>query len=173
MLVASSLCLLAMLAATTGPLEPNSRRLADLQLKAAAADVRPNILLIMADDLDAADQDSERLKIMPNTKSLLVDHGASFINHVAASPVCGPSRSSFLLARYPHNAGIKANGDGPSLNDFLSKANNSLGKWLSDAGYYTSFHGKYVNGAEDQVPSGWTHWNGFTHGRTTTSVQLV
>ena len=31
--------------------------------------------------------------------------GIYFENHVAAVPICGPSRSSLLLSKFPHNNG--------------------------------------------------------------------
>ena len=69
---------------------------------------RPNFILIMADDLDF-DYKQDRLTVMPHLLSVR-DSGAQFLNHVAAHPVCGPSRSSYLAGRYPHNTGYKFNG---------------------------------------------------------------
>ena len=37
-----------------------------------------------------------------------------------------------------------------------------MGSWLTQAGYYTAFLGKYVNSMECDVPSGWRHWGGLT-----------
>ena len=70
------------------------------------------------------------------------------------------SRSSLLLGRYPHNTGYVANSDQASTAAFLKQANHTTGKWLTDAGYYTAFFGKYVNGCEGSVPSGWSYWGG-------------
>ena len=120
----------------------------------------PNIAWIMADDLDN-DWKDDRLTYMPHLSGRLRDEGALFEHHVAAQPVCGPSRSSLLLGRWPHNTGYVANGDLDSIAAFVSQHNKSVGKWLSDAGYYTAFHGKYVNSCEAHVPSGWSHWGGF------------
>lgn len=66
---------------------------------AAVASARPNIVLILADDLDF-DYKQDRLAIMPNLKRLR-EEGLHLVNHVAAQPVCGPSRSSLLAGRYP------------------------------------------------------------------------
>lgn len=65
------------------------------------------------------------------------------------------------LNRYPHNTGYLFNDDLDSVQAFLLVHNNSVGKWLKDAGYYTSFLGKYVNSCESHAPSGWSHWGGF------------
>lgn len=73
-----------------------------------AESVRPNFILVMADDLDF-DYKQDRLTVMPHLLSVR-DSGAQFLNHVAAHPVCGPSRSSYLAGRYPHNTGYKFNG---------------------------------------------------------------
>jgi hypothetical protein len=60
---------------------------------------RPNFVFILADDLDF-DYKQDRLAIMPNLKRLR-EAGLHLVNHVAAQPVCGPSRSSLLAGRYP------------------------------------------------------------------------
>lgn len=41
--------------------------------------------------------------------------------------------------------GYKANGDLNSVDAFFAQANNTLGAWTHAAGYYSAFHGKYVN----------------------------
>lgn len=126
----------------------------------AGAAIKPNLLYIMADDLNA-DWKNDRLSYMPNLKKRFKDGGTFFENHVAAVPVCGPSRSSFLLGRYPHNGGYKMNGDIQSIHNYVSQHNHTLGRWLTDAGYYTAFLGKYVNSCEGNVPHGWNHWGAF------------
>ena len=39
-----------------------------------------------------------------------------------------------LLGRYPHNTGYVNNADLPSYANFLKQANNTVGRWLMDAG---------------------------------------
>ena len=98
---------------------------------------------------------------MPNLSERLKRGGLSFDNHVAALPVCGPSRSSLLYGRYPHNTGYFDNCDAVSMANFRSKQNDTIGRWLAKSGYHTAFLGKYVNCLEYDVPSGWSHWGGF------------
>jgi N-acetylglucosamine-6-sulfatase len=98
---------------------------------------------------------------MPNLAKIKAS-GAHFLNHAAVQPVCGPSRSSLLSGRFPHNVGYVCNGDKPSENNYRAVQNNSVGTWLTAAGYHTAFIGKYVNGLEPTVPSGWNFWGGFS-----------
>ena len=122
---------------------------------------QPNFVFVLADDLDF-DYKQDRKLIMPTLKRELADGGLQFINHVAAYPVCGPSRSSLLASRFPHNTGYVANGAKASVAHWAKLQNETIGSWFTKAGYYTAFLGKYVNGMECDVPSGWRHWGGLT-----------
>jgi arylsulfatase A-like enzyme len=51
-----------------------------------------------------------------------------------------------------------------SIAAFRKVENHTVGSWLTQAGYYTAFLGKYVNSMECDVPSGWRHWGGLTCG---------
>jgi Sulfatase len=115
---------------------------AALLLGVSAQTTTPNILWILADDLDW-DFKQDRLDIMPNLKKLR-EQGVHFINHVAAQPVCGPSRSSLLQGRFPHNVGYYQNLDPPSVVNYHKVENNTIGTWMTEAGYHTAFMGKYV-----------------------------
>jgi arylsulfatase A-like enzyme len=131
----------------------------------SSAPTRPNVVLILADDLDF-DYKQDRLAIMPNLKAMR-EAGVHLVNHVAAQPVCGPSRSSLLAGRFPHNTGYIINDGTASIAAWTRAENNTLGTWLSAAGYYTSYLGKYVNSMEAHVPAGWSRWNGFSSGAGT------
>ena len=63
----------------------------------AAASDRPNILWFMTDDLDSQlDGDSPLSK----TRSWIGDEGVTFLNAFVSTPVCCPSRASFLTGMY-------------------------------------------------------------------------
>ena len=126
----------------------------------SAAAKQPNIVWILADDLNN-DYKQDRLSFMPNL-SKIRKGGSHFVNHAAVQPVCGPSRSSLLSGRFPHNTGYVCNSDQRSENHYRALQNNSIGTWLTAAGYHTAFIGKYVNGLEQTVPSGWNFWGGFS-----------
>jgi hypothetical protein len=136
-----------------------------LLLANAALPERPNVWFLMADDLDA-DWKQDHSAIMPQLTKYWKKEGVEFTNHVAAVPVCGPSRSSLLTARYPHNNGYKMNSDSPSIETWCgahnpsSNMNHSVGDWLARSGYHTAFLGKTVNSCESWANSGWSHWGG-------------
>jgi len=70
----------------------------------------PNVLFILTDD-----QDTESLSRMDSVQRLLVREGTSFENAFATTPLCCPSRVSFLRGQYAHNHGVLANFDSPQL----------------------------------------------------------
>ena len=77
--------------------------------------------------------------------------------------MCGPSRSSLLLSKFPHNNGYRMNGDIPSVASFCGTGghmNDTVGNWLARAGYYTAFLGKHINNCEWATERGWSHWGG-------------
>ncbi|HEY9827824.1 MAG TPA: sulfatase [Stenomitos sp.] len=124
---------------------------------------QPNILFILADDLD-----KEAIAYMPNLQALLVKQGLSFQNAFVSVSLCCPSRSTILCGNYSHNTGIKSNG--PIKGGFQTFYKNGLEKstvatWLQSGGYETALIGKYLNGYPDTrlvpktyIPQGWTQW---------------
>jgi len=135
--------------------------LSSTQLVTAVKASVPNFIFVLADDLDF-DYKQDRKLVMPTLKKYLSDDGLEFRNHAAVYPVCGPSRSSMLVSRYPHNTGYVQNAAEASKAAFLKLHNHTVGRWMTDAGYYTAFLGKYVNGMECDIPSGWNHWGALT-----------
>lgn len=123
----------------------------------AAAEPRPNILVIMTDD-----QRIEEMRALPKTRDLLGARGTTFENSFVAYPLCCPSRSTFLTGQYAHNHGVLANGGAHGGYARLDHS-NTLAVWLQEAGYYTAHVGKYLNnyGVDSPAaPRGWSHWFG-------------
>ena len=131
------------------------------------ADSRPNIILIVADDMRADD-----LSTMPATQSLLVEQGTHFEQFFASAPSCAPSRASLLRGQYPHNHGVLRGSEkrwGFGLFRKLGNETSNIATWLRDAGYRTALVGKYLNnypsGAPpNYIPPGWDEWVGVTNG---------
>jgi len=67
---------------------------------------RPNIILIVADDMGYGDLGafSQGLVHTPNLDQLVAD-GICLSQHYAGSAVCSPSRAALLTGRYPHRTG--------------------------------------------------------------------
>jgi N-acetylglucosamine-6-sulfatase len=118
---------------------------------------RPNVILILADDLDVAS-----ISHMPNLRSLLIERGITFENAFVTDPLCCPSRVTILRGQYAHNHGVLSNE--PPHGGFekfrsLGHQRSTMATWLKSGGYRTIFVGKYMNGYEGtEVPPGWDEW---------------
>jgi N-acetylglucosamine-6-sulfatase len=127
-----------------------------------AGDSRPNIVLILVDDMASRD-----IVAMPTVQSLLGDEGTTFANSFTPFSLCCPDRTSILTGQYAHNHGVLGNGTHKwPLGGFrgFNTDDNTLATWLSQAGYQTAFIGKYLNryGTADapaRVPPGWDDWH--------------
>jgi N-acetylglucosamine-6-sulfatase len=132
-----------------------------LAAQAATAN-RPNIIVIMIDD-----QRLDDLRVMPKTRAL-IGSGTTFANYYVTLPTCCPSRATFLTGQYPHNHEVMSN-SAPSGGYTKLDHSNTLPLWLQQAGYYTSYIGKYLNGYppagnETEIPPGWNDWQALLSG---------
>lgn len=119
---------------------------------------RPNIILVMTDDQDAASAEH-----MPHLQSLFVERGADFENAFVTNALCCPSRATMLRGQYSHNHGIVGN-EWPmgGFRKFRASGveSSTVATRLKSAGYRTAYFGKYLNGyASTHVPPGWDEWN--------------
>ena len=133
---------------------------------AAAMEVsisRPNIVVIMADDLDNRSLNKlVKAGLAPNIKGKIIDKAITFSNSFATFPLCCPSRATFLTGQYPHNHGVMHNllpeGGVAKFED-----SSSIAIWLNNSGYHTGYVGKYLNqyGVDTPgtyIPPGWNDW---------------
>jgi arylsulfatase A-like enzyme len=112
---------------------------------------KPNIIIILADDLPA----TIPLARYPNIQGIQAN-GVEFSNSLVDFSLCAPSRASFLTGLAAHNHGIKSNRPG-GWAAYKSFEANSLPVWLQAAGYETALLGKYINRYQPSVvPPGWT-----------------
>lgn len=119
---------------------------------AAAADPRPNIIVIQTDD-----QSLNTMSVMTRTRALLGDAGMTFQNYYTTFSLCCPSRASLLTGQYSHNHGVVQN-DPPNGSYYALDSGRTLPVWLRQAGYTTAHVGKYLNAYVLGVPPGWTEW---------------
>lgn len=139
---------------------PHARTAPAATSEAAARPARPpNIIVINTDDQAAS---TLTRRVMPNVFDLIVDHGARFRRSIASTPLCCPSRATFLTGQYGHNHGVLWNI--PGYAD-LREPDNTLPVWLRRAGYRTVHIGKYLNLYSWAAPSpaavapGWSEWH--------------
>jgi len=123
------------------------------------AEVTPNILLIVVDDLgydDTSAINSGGLAT-PNIRQLAQD-GVTFRRHYADS-TCTPSRVAILSGRYPERSGFRPVGSEIPA-EFLT-----IAEQLKAAGYHTHLTGKWHAGEERLQAwpqnKGFDHWFGF------------
>ena len=131
---------------------------------------KPNIIIIMADDLGYGDLSiNGGLDIKTPNLDALFNAGIVFKNFYSNSPVCSPTRASLLTGKYPDMVGV------PGV--IRKKKDQSWGYFkvdeitlpeiLNSAGYNTALIGKWHLGVESpNLPNerGFTFFHGFLSG---------
>lgn len=112
---------------------------------------RPNIILIITDDLGYSDVgfNGSRDITTPNL-DVLATNGTIFSSGYVAHPFCGPSRAGLLTGRYPHTIGSQFNLPANSemkVDKGIALEETFMSKMLQNAGYYTGAVGKWHLGA--------------------------
>jgi arylsulfatase A-like enzyme len=125
--------------------------------RAGDPEVRPNVVLILADDLGLMDLGCDNPATFYEAPNIdrLAARGVRFTNGYAACPVCSPTRASILTGKYPPRVGItdflggnRAGRLRPAPNrDHLALEELTLAEAFRGAGYATFFAGKWHLGA--------------------------
>ena len=111
---------------------------------------RPNIVVILADDLGYADLGFTGSKeiFTPNIDAL-ANNGVVFKNGYVTHPYCGPSRAGLLTGRYQARFGMEVNAahspDDPYMG--LPVEELTFAKRMQQAGYKTAVMGKWHMGS--------------------------
>lgn len=97
---------------------------------------RPNIIVIMADDLGYSDLGCYGGEIETPNLDKLAKGGIRFTQFYNAARCC-PTRASLLTGKYPHQAGLDKNGQS------LSRNAATIAEVLKENGYRTGMTGKW------------------------------
>ena len=111
---------------------------------------KPNLIVIMADDLGYADVGFNGSKdiLTPNIDQI-AENGVKFTNGYTSYSVCGPSRAGFITGRYGQRFGFERNPqyrvDNPNMG--LPKTEKTIAEHLKTVGYTSGIIGKWHLGA--------------------------
>ena len=109
------------------------------------------------------------MRVMKTVSKELKRKGVTMKRYYNNFPLCCPSRTTLLTGQYAHNHGVLSNqapDGGYGLFNELHGDNN-LAVWLQEAGYATSYVGKFLNEYAEpdeygtlprDVPQGWDDW---------------
>jgi arylsulfatase A-like enzyme len=136
---------------------------------AAPAPARPNVLVIVADDLGYADLGLHGAREVPTPHlDALARAGIRFTSGYVSAPYCSPSRAGFLTGRYQTKFGHEFNphvGDEATLG--LPLAERTIADHLRASGYATGLIGKWhqgFNAAHHPQSRGFDDYFGFLVG---------
>jgi arylsulfatase A-like enzyme len=118
---------------------------------ALAAPVKPNIIIILADDLGYGDLSSYGAADLRTPNIDAVGRtGIRFLRFYSNCPVCSPTRAALLSGRYPDRAGVPGviRTDPANSWGYLSPDAMLAPVRLKSAGYHTAIVGKWHLGLE-------------------------
>ena len=134
-----------------------------LHLAAKGAARRPNVVMVMTDDHGAWTLGSYGCGQMqtPNLDKLAAT-GARFTRAFACTPVCSPSRLTYMTGRIPSIHGVKdwlrpADSFGDRSRRWLD-GHPTYSETLAKNGYTLGMSGKWHMGGDDQAQAGFTYW---------------
>ena len=132
------------------------------------ADERPNIIVILADDLGRGDYSAFGT---PDIRTPAIDtlgkEGITFQNFYANSCVCSPTRAALLTGCYPDRVGVPGviREEEPANSwGYLSKQATLLPQKLRNAGYHSAIIGKWhlgINSPNTPTERGFDFFHGF------------
>jgi len=144
--------------------------LAAATTQASSPEPKPNVILIVADDLGygdlgsygATDIDTPHLDRLAST-------GVRLTQGYVSSPYCGPSRAGLMTGRYQQRHGFRTNPSNWPVDrdEGLDRDEETLGDLMQRAGYRTAVIGKWHLGAAEvfhPVNRGFDEFFGFLGG---------
>ncbi|MEM9543855.1 MAG: arylsulfatase [Cyanobacteria bacterium P01_E01_bin.42] len=122
--------------------------------------LKPNIIVILVDDLGNADLGYRGSKIETPNIDNLAENGVQLESYYGL-PVCTPARAALLTGRYPMRHGLQTNVIFPAHTYGLPTDEVTLADALKEAGYKTAMVGKWHLGHASK--DYWPQNRGFDH----------
>jgi arylsulfatase A-like enzyme len=123
---------------------------------ACAAETRPNIIVVLADDLGVGDLACYGGKTPTPNLDAMAREGTRFTQFYVAAPICSPSRAGLITGQFPARHRItsylqtRRGNRACEQADFLATNAPSLPRVLKAAGYATAHIGKWhLGGGRD------------------------
>ncbi len=142
------------------------------QARTVSAASKPNIIVILADDLGYADISAYKIDRFqtPNIDRIGMQ-GVRFTDGYATAPVCGPSRAGLMTGRYQERFGFEYNVDQVKQAEGLGLAVGevTIAQLLKGVGYHTGLIGKWHLGSQEPyypMSRGFDEFVGFLPGET-------
>ena len=152
--ISSLLVLSAILGVTANATEPVSKR------------TRPNIVIMVADDIGYADPSFRGSEIeTPNLDQLAAD--GMVLNRFYTAPICSPTRAALMTGRDPMRLGVAYGVILPWDSGGVHTSEHFMPESFQAAGYQTAIVGKWHLGHAQQVfhpnERGFDHFYGHLH----------
>lgn len=113
----------------------------------ARQDQRPNILIIVPDDLGWSDVGYQGSEILTPNIDRLARNG-KILEQFYVMPTCTPTRVSLMTGKFPSRFGVLA----PAYGEVIDLEAPTLPSLLQEAGYYTAIVGKWHMGSPPYTP---------------------
>ena len=119
-------------------------------MASAPSRTRPNVVLIVADDLGYGDLSCYGNTILPTPNiDRLAAEGVRCSQHYSGAPICAPARAALLTGRYHHRCGALSVESNRGL-DRIALRERTIGEVFAAAGYRTGYVGKWHSGVHDR-----------------------
>ena len=130
----------------------------------ASSPIKPNIVLIVADDMGYGDLSCLGQQILrtPNIDEMAAK-GILLTNHYTGSTVCAPSRASLITGKHPGHVSVRGN----QPDQLLLDEEVTIAEKMKEAGYVTMAVGKWGIGhpppPNDPERNGFDHFYGYVN----------
>lgn len=143
------------------------------QKTSAKTGEKPNIIVIVADDLGYAEISAYRIRRIPTPHiDSIASEGVLFTHGYVSAPICGPSRAGLMTGRHQQRFGFEFNDSSRRTSDTaygLALTERTLGAALKAQGYRTAAIGKWHLGHDAgfyPTERGFDEFYGFLSGST-------